>query len=289
MFTCPCPAHDCHPFGHQSPSADQAPSAPRSTDRRRFLVKLVGLAGASVTVGCTADQLATLGPALAVSPATARQLGLETWQRILSEEQLSANGRHQKTVQDVGRRLVSTIGPTDESWEFIVLRGDQINAFAVPGGKIAFYDGIMDAFENEAQCAAVMGHEIGHVTAAHGAQRIGASQATQLGLRAVSAAMQQGDIQYANQIAGLLGLGVQFGVLLPYSRSHEIEADRLGVGTMARAGYDPREAVRFWRGRMGSRGGAPPEFLSTHPSDATRIANLEALMPQAMQIWQRRG
>jgi len=156
-----------------------------------------------------------------------------------------------------------------------------MNAFALPGGKTAAYTGLLKVCENESALAAVMGHEIAHVTARHGAQRM-----TQQIL--VSTAMSTASISLTNKdsramILGALGLGVQYGIQLPFSRGNESEADQIGLAYMAKAGYDPREAVRFWtRFSQMKQGGQPPELLSTHPADATRIANLNRFMPRAL-------
>ena len=259
---------------------------PDDPSRRRVLVSLVGVSG-TVLVGCTADQLGT-APAMLVSPQQERQLGLETWERILKEEPRSSDSALQRRLETIGARVVEASGTREPNWEFAVLKSRQVNAFAVPGGKVAFYEGIFPMFENDDQLATVMGHEVGHINARHGAQRIGAATAAQVGLQAVSAALQAGNIAYANQIAGLLGAGVQYGVILPYSRAHEYEADRLGVDYMARAGYAPPQAVAFWQNMTtASQGQKPPEFMSTHPSDANRIAQLQALMTAAMQTYEQ--
>lgn len=253
--------------------------------RRAFLVTLVGAAGA-VTFGCTEAQLERTGEVLAISPQQAQQMGDETWTRIQQEEKVSSNAALQRRLKAVGQRLVAANNFGQGDWQFTVLQGDQLNAFALPGGKVAFYEGIFKVMANDAHIATVMGHEIGHVTERHGAQRIGVAQASALGVQAVSAALQAGNVGYANQIAGLLGAGVQYGVILPYSRGQELEADQVGLTYMARAGYDPREAIEFWQ-RMSnaSQGGKPPALLSTHPSDDQRMARLREMMPRALAVY----
>ena len=156
--------------------------------------------------------------------------------------------------------------------------------FAVPGRKIGVYAGLLDVAENASQLAAVMGHEVGHVLARHGNERISQNTAFQLSQAAVAATLANSDMSTGTGLlimAGF-GLGAQVGVLLPFSRTHESEADTIGLELMARAGFDPRESVRLWENMAAAAGGAaPPEFLSTHPSDQSRIANLRSHMAEA--------
>jgi predicted Zn-dependent protease len=208
-------------------------------------------------------------------------LGKQAFGEILQKEKESTDARLVGITERVGRRLAATTTMPDLEWEFKLFESEQMNAFALPGGKTAAYTGLLKVCENEAALAAVMGHEIAHVTARHGAQRM--SQQI-----VVSTAMSAASISLANKdsralILGALGLGVQYGIQLPFSRSNEAEADQIGLAYMAKAGYDPREAVRFWtRFSQMKQGAQPPELLSTHPADATRIANLNRLLPRAL-------
>ena len=170
----------------------------------------------------------------------------------------------------------------DFKWEYNLVKDDAVNAFAMPGGKIVFFTGILPVAETETGVAVVMAHEIAHALADHGAQRMSAAQLQQLGAVAGSVAVS-GRSQETQQIfAQAYGLGTQLGVMLPFSRSHETEADRIGLTFMAIAGYDPYEAADLWR-RMAAQsdGQAPPEFLSTHPANETRINNLQKWAPEA--------
>ncbi|WP_037314921.1 M48 family metallopeptidase [Salegentibacter sp. Hel_I_6] len=170
----------------------------------------------------------------------------------------------------------------DFRWEYNLVKDEAINAFAMPGGKIVFFTGILPVAESETGVAVVMAHEIAHALADHGAQRMSAAQLQQLGAVAGSVAVS-GRSQETQQIfAQAYGLGTQVGVMLPFSRSHETEADRIGLTLMAIAGYDPDEASKLWeRMAAASNGQAPPEFLSTHPSNQTRINNLQQWAPEA--------
>ena len=175
------------------------------------------------------------------------------------------------------------------AWEVVVFRDPTANAFALPGGKIGVHTGILPVASTPGQLAAVLGHEVGHVIARHGNERVSQGFVTQYGIAALGEAISGKGAQGGNQglAVGLLGLGAQFGVLLPFSRKHESEADLIGLGLMARAGFDPREAVALWKNMAKSGGGQPPEFMSTHPSHETRISDIEANLPPAIADYER--
>ncbi|HYP16300.1 MAG TPA: M48 family metallopeptidase, partial [Opitutus sp.] len=186
-------------------------------------------------------------------------------------------------VVKVARRLAAAVGAAGEGfdWQVSVIRSDQANAFCLPGGKIAVYTGILKHTQNEAGLAAVMGHEMAHAIARHGSQRLLQSSLTQTVMMGASLSFTDMDWNQRRMVLAALGAGAQFGVLLPFSRKHEGEADELGLLYMARAGYDPAEAIAFW-GRMAEAGGQqPPEIASTHPSHGTRIQHLRELLPKA--------
>ena len=167
-------------------------------------------------------------------------------------------------------------------WEYKLVDNKEVNAWCMPGGKIVVYSGILPVTKDEAGLATVMGHEVSHALANHGAQRMSASQLQALGAVGVAAATGSQSAEKQQMWQQYYGLGSQVGVMLPFSRSHESEADMIGLKLMAIAGYNPDQAVAFWTRMSANAGGqAPPEFLSTHPSDATRIANIKSLIPQA--------
>jgi len=167
-------------------------------------------------------------------------------------------------------------------WEYNLVDSKEVNAWCMPGGKIVFYTGILPITQDEAGMAVVMGHEVSHALLNHGQQRMSQDVLTQLGAVGVSAAVGN-QSESTQQIAmQAYGVGTQFGVALPFSRSHESEADKLGLTLMALAGYNPETALSFWQRMAAKSGGqSPPEFMSTHPSDATRIANIKKLIPEA--------
>jgi predicted Zn-dependent protease len=170
------------------------------------------------------------------------------------------------------------------AWDFKLVEDKSINAFAMPGGKVVVYSGLLPVAQDEASLAVVIGHEIGHVVAKHAHERISQQLALQFG-GSVAADLLKGAT--ANKIGQtVFGLGAQMGVMLPYARKQEYEADELGLIFMAMAGYDPRVAIPFWtRMAQSSQGGKIPEFLSTHPTDAKRIANMEKILPKALQYY----
>lgn len=217
----------------------------------------------------------------------------EQYDQFLSENEVIRGTAEAQMIKRVGNKIETAAERylnangyqgflEDFRWEYNLVKDDAVNAFAMPGGKIVFFTGILPVAENETGVAVVMAHEIAHALADHGAQRMSAAQLQQLGAVAGSVAVS-GRSQETQQIfAQAYGLGTQLGVMLPFSRSHETEADRIGLTLMAIAGYNPDEAADLWR-RMAAKndGQAPPEFLSTHPSNQTRINNLEKWAPEA--------
>ena len=249
--------------------------------RRRALGLLAGTAAVAVT-GCAADGSV---PLFMMSPQEEQRLGVATWNRIRQETPASRDGKLQERLQTVAASLVRASGGSPRRWEFVVFQGDEANAFALPGGKVGVYEGIFRFMDNDAHLATVVGHNIGHNVARHAAARLSRVTATQVGLLTAGVALDLAEVRQANQIAALLGAGLQFGIVLPYSRGQELEADDLGLDIMARGGFGPREATRFWRNMQASSGPRPAEFLSTHPSPANRIANLEREIPGALELY----
>ena len=176
--------------------------------------------------------------------------------------------------------LVDSASP-EGGWEVVVFKDDTANAFALPGGKIGVHTGILKVAETPAQLAAVIGHEIGHVLAEHSNERVSENVVAQLGLAGVGLAMSEKNKNYG-LVMGALGLGAQFGYLLPHSRDQESEADIMGLELMAKAGFDPNQAVTLWENMSKSGGAGVPEFMSTHPAPATRIQNIQRHAPEFM-------
>ncbi len=237
---------------------------------RREFVRLAA-AGSIVVLGEGCD---TVSQAFTPSSAQMAQLAGDAWVDLKKQQPTTNDSRYTSRVNRVAPRIIQAAGGSPAEWEVAVFASDDLNAFALPGGKIGFYTGLLDIMENDAQIATVMGHEVAHVFFNHAGQRYGRTAATQAGLGVAQAVI--GDGSQGSQLAlGALGVGAQYGVILPFSRQHELEADKYGVRYMKQAGYDMNEALRFWERMSSSKSGQPPEFMSTHPSDATRMAALK--------------
>ena len=208
-------------------------------------------------------------------------MGLQSYRETLAKEPGSTNAALNARIEGVGRRIAEATGKTSYEWEFKVVDKPVVNAFCLPGGKVVVYTGILPVAMDDAGLATVLGHEIAHAIARHGGERVSEGLLVNVGLEAAIAAMGGGDPKTVQTVTSLLGAGAAVGVVMPFSRMQESEADRLGLYYMAKAGYDPGAAVGFWQ-RMGAANtGAPPEILSDHPSDATRIRQIEEWLPEA--------
>lgn len=215
------------------------------------------------------------------------------YDQFLNENKVVTGTPEAQTVKNVGQKVVTAAERylnangyqgylEDFQWEFNLVQDEAVNAWAMPGGKIVFYTGILPVAQDETGIASIMAHEVAHALADHGAQRMSAGQLQQLGAVAGSVAVSGRSQQTQQIFAQAYGLGSQLGVMLPFSRSHETEADRIGLTLMAIAGYDPVEAAELWKRMAAQAGeGGPPEFLSTHPASSTRIANINKWAPEA--------
>jgi predicted Zn-dependent protease len=254
--------------------------------RRRTLQLLAGGAAALPLGGC--EQLGQAGASL-VSPEEERAMGAQAFADVRKEMPRSSNAAYQATLRRVGTRIVAVSGSDipASKWDFVVFKSEQVNAFALPGGHVGAFEGLMRLAASEDQLAAVVGHEVGHVIARHSAQRVGAGQVSQIGVGLAAAILGASGYADPRTAQTLLGAGAQYGILLPFSRSQELEADRIGLGLMAKAGYRPEAAIAFWQKMMRTGGPKPPAILSTHPADQERIARLEALLPEAEEAYRR--
>lgn len=220
-----------------------------------------------------------------ISREQEKALGLQSYQQILSESQVLRSGQSVDLVREIGHRLSKVIeNDPGFEWEFNVIDSEQANAFALPGGKVAVYTGILPIVENVDGLSAVMGHEIAHAVARHGAERMAHQKLVQYGSMAASMALGSMDAGTQRMVMGAMGIGAQYGVLLPFSRKHESEADYMGLIYLARACFDPREAPKIWERMAAQSKGQPQEFSSTHPSHETRIRKLNEWMPEALAI-----
>ena len=209
-----------------------------------------------------------------VSDAEAAEMGRRAWVEIRARTPLSRNAEYGEVVGRVAGRLLRAAGHDPRAWELAVFAGDTVNAFAVPGNKIGIYEGMLRLTRTEAQVATVIGHEIGHVEAEHSKERMSAEVAGNAVVRLVTWLLDLGEVEFADEIAGALGVGLEFGVLRPYGRGQEEEADGLGLDAMLRAGYDGAAAVAFWERMAAASRGRGPAFLSTHPAPSSRIRAL---------------
>lgn len=219
---------------------------------------------------------------LLMSDDQLNQMGAQAFDQY-QQKLPAADTDSQRYVQCVAQAIVAELPDEQrqQNWEVEVFKADEPNAFALPGGYMGVNSGMLDVADNQAQLATVLGHEVGHVLANHANERASTESATQLGLSVLSSSAAGSE-----QMMGLLGMGAQYGILLPFSRRHESEADVIGLRLMAKAGFDPRESVTLWQNMQRAGGGAPPAWMSTHPSQGQRISGLEAGMQQALNDYQ---
>ncbi len=233
-----------------------------------------------------------------ISSSELNAMSFQQYNQFLNENKLSTDANNTNSVKRIGSNIKGAVENyfaqhnlskelNGYAWEFNLIESPEVNAWAMPGGKVVVYSGILPITQNEDGLAVVMSHEIAHAVAQHGGERMSQGLLQQLGGMALSVALQKEPQATQNIFMTAYGLGSTIGVLLPFSRTQESEADRLGLVFMAMAGYNPNAALDFWT-RMSAQGGAkPPEFLSTHPSDATRIANIKKHMPEAMKYYKK--
>jgi predicted Zn-dependent protease len=256
--------------------------------------KIIYLFAILLFVACTTVPITGRQQLKLLSGSELNSMAFQNYSEFMKTNKLSSNLKEVNLVKNAGNKLrkaveeyLTSVGQSSITqgfeWEFNVVDDKQVNAWAMPGGKIVFYSGIIPICKNEEGIAVVMGHEIAHIIAGHGNERMSQGMLAQLGGIALSAAIKEKPKETQNLFMTAYGLGAQVGVLLPFSRTHEKEADRLGLIFMAMAGYNPQAAPEFWKRMTKLSGGKePPQFLSTHPSNSTRIAELEAAIPEAM-------
>ncbi|MDR1124179.1 MAG: M48 family metallopeptidase [Elusimicrobiota bacterium] len=244
-----------------------------------WLLSLIFLSAGCSSVGITGRSRLML-----VSQGEETALGLHAYQEILKTSKISTDAKNTQLVNKVGARIAAASG-VNYDWRFTLIEDKQINAFCLPGGKVAVYTGILPYTQTEEGLAVVMAHEVAHALARHGAERMSQEMLLGTGLNITGAALDQNANK--NLIMSALGAGGQIGVLLPYSRKHELEADRIGLILMAKAGYNPQYAVEFWQRMAKTGNGAAAGFLSTHPSDSNRISEIQKYLPEAMQYYRR--
>ncbi len=225
------------------------------------------------------------------------QAGLQQYDQFLQQHQVIRNTPESEMVKRVGQRVAQAVEryfaqqgkpevTSGYQWEFSLVDSPEVNAFALPGGKVVVYSGLLKVATTDAQLAAVIGHEIGHVVAKHGNERMSQALLAQMGGTALSAALSSQPQATQQMLMTAFGAGAQIGVLLPFSRLQESEADRLGLIFMAMAGYDPHAALEVWQKMAAQEKGSVPQFLSTHPADQARIDAIREHIPEAMRYYQ---
>lgn len=269
---------------------------------KRTACRLTFIAATLLLVaGCYTNPVTGRKSLVIMSQGDEVALGAQSFQDIRSKEKVSTDPAANARVQRIGHRIAQAVGDAlpGAKWEFVVFDSKDLNAFALPGGKVGVYTGLLQLAENDAELAIVMGHEIGHVIARHGAERMSEAMVIS-GLGALGAAVVENKTenpQWRQAFEVAYGAGTTVVRVLPHSRDAETEADRMGALYAAKAGYDPRASITFWKKMVAQKqqagkqaGGKMEALLSTHPPDEKRIADLQALMPQMVPIYeQNRG
>ena len=248
-----------------------------------------------IMVGCATNLLTGRRQLKLVSESEMQMMAVDQYRAFITEHNVLGSGNDQAAmVKRVGNRIANAVTKyyTEQgkpellegyNWEFNTIESEEVNAWAMPGGKVMVYSGLFAVTQNENALAIVMGHEIAHAVAKHGSERMSQALAQQLGGMALDIALTNEPEQTRDLFLLSYGIGSQVGAILPWSRQQETEADKYGLIFAAMAGYDPREAIPFWQRMSSAGGGSPPEFLSTHPSDQTRMKRLAQFMPEALK------
>jgi len=240
-------------------------------------------------VGCTTVPITGRQQLILITPDQELELGITSFEKLKKQSKISNDPQVNNLVQQVGKRIAAVANVPGAQWEFIVFVNPEPNAFCLPGGKVGIYTGLLPIAKDEAGLATVISHEVGHVIARHGAERISQALLIDTIGKGLTSQISAYDPRWAQVVAVVYGAGTTLGVSLPYSRAQELEADRLGLILMAKAGYDPREALNFWtRFAEYNRqhgGGRTIWFLSTHPLDEVRIQKIKEFLPEAMKYY----
>jgi len=269
----------------------------QSNKKSAFLTVTACIVIAALLISCSTVPITGRKQLNIIPSGEMLSMSFQQYDQFLSENQLSKDAEQTATVKRVGTRIQSAVeryfreqGMSSRldgyQWDFNLIDSEEVNAWCMPGGKVVFYTGILPICQDEKGIAVVMGHEVAHAVAEHGGERMSHGLVAQMGGMALAAALEEQPEKTQQLWMTAFGLGAQVGVLLPYSRLQEGEADHLGLIFMAMAGYDPATAVSFWQ-RMAAakQGAAPPEFVSTHPSDETRIRKIKEILPDARKYY----
>ena len=222
-----------------------------------------------------------------IPSADLNKMGIASFSQMKEKEKISQDKATNRYVQCVANAITKNVPKSAHAgeWEVVVFDSKQVNAFALPGGKIGVYTGILAVADDQDQLAAIIGHEVGHVIENHSNERLSSNQLTQTGLSLAGAVLESQNIESRNAWMAGLGLGLQYGVLMPYGRTHESEADIIGQDLMARSGFKPAASIKLWQNMAKTNKNSPPEFMSTHPSNQTRIKDLTDHLSQSEQYY----
>ena len=262
--------------------------------KKIILLSAIGLLLAS----CSTVLLTGRKQLLLVSDSEVLASSFQSYKQFIDSVPASKDKVNTALVKKVGKNMSSVVeaylndnGKSSETanlaWEFNLVKDSTMNAFCMPGGKVVVFEGILPVTKNEVGLAVVLGHEIAHAIAKHSNERMSQQIALQYGASLTDALLSDKPATTRSTINTIYGLGAQYGVMLPYSRKHEYEADQMGLIFLAMAGYDPNESIKFWERMAANSQGAPMEFMSTHPSDANRIAKLKEYLPEALKYYKK--
>jgi len=244
---------------------------------------VLALVATAVLAGCKTSPTGRTQIAI-YSDQQMSEMGTASFADMKKNQPINKDSKTNTYVNCIAEKVIAVL-PNEyasQNWEVVVFEDDSANAFALPGGYIGVHTGLLKIATNQDQVATVLGHEVGHVIAEHSNERVSQSSLLSTGMQLGSVALEMGNVQYRNEIMQGLGLGAQYGVVLPFSRSHESEADTIGLDLMAKAGFNPKESVTLWENMSKAGSGATPEFLSTHPAPTSRINNLQSQMTKAL-------
>ena len=262
---------------------------------RKYLLLLLAVA---IFAACSTVLITGRKQLLLVPDSEVLAMSLQSYKQFIDSVPASKDNVNTDLVKKVGKNI-STVVETylknngmeaeisNFSWEFNLVKDTSVNAFCMPGGKVVVFEGILPITQNEVGMAVVLGHEIAHAVAKHSSERMSQQMMVQYGASLTNSLLSNKSEATRSTLNTIYGIGTEYGVMLPYSRKHEYEADQLGLIFLAMAGYDPNEAITFWQRMAANSGGAPIEFMSTHPSDANRIAKLKELLPEAMKYYKK--
>lgn len=251
--------------------------------------KLAALSVVALLVGCASTQSPTgRSQMLLYSAEQMQQMGDSSFEEMKKQQKISTDKKLTAYVNCVAGRVTNALDNHSQTWDVVLFESEQINAFALPGGHIGVYTGLLKVANTPDQLATVLGHEVAHVLANHGNEQVSRAQLTDLGMQVADVALGVSGVSNRDMYMAALGLGAQVGVMLPFGRAQESEADVVGLELMAKAGFDPAQSIVLWQNMAKAGGAQGPELLSTHPSHSNRIADLQAGQTQAQAIYAQR-